>query len=96
MEITNVDPIGISVILFQIFLLILILKYTSLRNDGIIVWSILFIVRNLIPVVGMILEHAHNNFIEMETPDFISKLGKIAIALIFCFLAIKISFEKKS
>jgi hypothetical protein len=80
---------------FQVFLWFLIAKRGPLTSVGIIAWSIIFIVKNLIPFVGLLLEHGHNNFINAEPHDLVSKLLKIIIGAIFLILVKYVNFENR-
>ena len=95
LEFFSFDIVGISIILFEVFLITLILYRRSLTQVGMIGWSIIFITKNIIPLIGFILAHQHNDFENLEASVLLSKFVKIGIAVIILIVANKISFEKK-
>jgi len=91
----NIDVAGIAIILFQFFLIILIFRRRSLTQVGIIGWSIIFISKNILPLIGFLLEHNHNDFENAEFSDIIGRVIKITIGIVFWIISIKVSFEKE-
>ena len=90
----NLDPISLSVIAFQMFLLVLVFTRGPLTAVGIIGWAIIFITKNSIPLVGLLLEHGHNDFINLGTYDILKPFIKVALGIVLWIIGVKISFEK--
>jgi len=91
----NPDPANISVLVFQIFLLILVIARKQYTAVGIIGWSILFLTKNSISALSVLLEHGHNDYIETDVYGILKPFLKIALGITLWIIAVKIPFERK-
>ena len=79
-------------ILFQFFLLILIMRRGAFTKIGMIAWSVIVFTKTAIRVAGYVLEHHHNDYTEAEDGDLTMSFIKIGIAISVFLIANKINF----
>ena len=91
----NPDPANISIVLFQLVMILLVINRGQYAAIGIIGWAIIFLTKNSISLIAMLLEHGHNEFVNIDIYGIISPFIKIGIAICLWIIAVKVSFISK-
>ena len=73
---------GFFILLIALSFLIIMLKRNQYLRLVILGWALLFLVKNSLPIIGMILEHSHTRFQEADMHSLTNRLIRFGLTII--------------
>ena len=78
----TVNYFGFFILILELGFLILIFQRSAYTRLAIICWSLLFLVKGSLPIIGMVLEHSYNQFVHADMSTLTKRIFRLSLTLI--------------